>query len=164
MRQTVFRTRAASSRCAASLYYVLIAVACAAAVAACGSATAPSSAGSGSPAGGGSPAASHSSAAAPKVSLSITVSGSPGIPEQHWTLTCDPAGGTRPDPAAACADLLRARGPFYAQPKGLMCPMIMVSAKVATIHGTYYGQPVNTTIRDGGCGLSRWAELGQVIG
>lgn len=137
--------------------YVLIAVACAAAAAACGSAVS-SSAGSGSPAG------SHSPAAAPKVSLSITVTGSPGSPARHWTLTCDPAGGTHPNPAAACADLLRAKGPFYAQPKGLMCPMIMASARVATIHGTYYGQPVNTTIRDGGCQLSKWAELGQVFG
>lgn len=131
--------------------YFLIAATCAAAAAACGTAT------SSGPGGGSTPAP-------PKVSLSITVSGSPGSPARHWTLTCDPAGGTHPNPAAACADLIRAKGPSAPQPKGLDCPMILASAKVATIQGTYFGQRVNSTLHDGGCTLSRWAELGQVIG
>jgi hypothetical protein len=42
--------------------------------------------------------------------------------------------------------------------------MILASSKVAIIQGSYFGQPVNTTLRDGGCTFSRWAELGQVIG
>jgi hypothetical protein len=139
------------------LRYSLIAAACAAAVTACGSAT--TSLPDGSP-------QTSTSPAAPKVSLSITVSSAPGSPAQHWTLTCDPVGGTHPDPAAACASLLRVKGPFVPQKqtKGLECPMILASSKEATIQGTYFGQPVNTTIRDGGCQLSRWAELGQVIG
>jgi subtilisin inhibitor-like len=98
------------------------------------------------------------------VSLTITVSGPPGRAAQHWTLTCDPAGGTHPHPAAACADLLRTKRPFAPQPMGMECPMIMASSKVAVIQGTYFGDPVNSTIRDGGCTLSRWAQLGQVIG
>jgi Subtilisin inhibitor-like len=152
----VIRTGGMRLRCAACLRYVLIVTACAAAVTACGSAASSS---------GGSPSSgSHSPAATPKVSLTITVTGSPGSPARHWTLTCDPAGGTHPDPAAACADLLRAKGPAYAQPKGLMCPMILASAKMATIQGTYFGQPVNSTIRDGGCTITKWAQLGQVIG
>jgi hypothetical protein len=131
------------------LRYSLIVAACAAAVTACGSAS-----------------SGPSAAAAPKVSLNITVSSAPGSPARHWTLTCDPAGGTHPDPAAACVSLLRIKGPFVpqTQPKGLECPMILASSKEATIQGTYFGQPVNTTIRDGGCQLSRWAELGQIIG
>jgi Subtilisin inhibitor-like len=139
------------------LRYSLLVAACAATVTACGSASSGPSAGAGSPAG--------SSAAAPKVSLSITVSSAPGSPAQHWTLTCDPVGGTHPDPAAACEDLFRVKTPFadQPQPKGLACPMILASSKEVTIKGTYFGQPVNTTLRDGGCQLSRWAQLGQII-
>lgn len=151
----MIRAGAVRLRRAGSLRYVLIAAACAAALTACGSAASSSG---GSPSSGGDPGA-----AAPKVSLTITVTGTPGSPARHWTLTCDPAGGTHPDPAAACAALLRAKGPSYAQPKGLMCPMILASARVATIQGTYYGQPVHSTIRDGGCTMSKWAQLGQVI-
>jgi hypothetical protein len=141
------------------LRYSLIVAASAAAVTACGSAS------SGPATGARSPAASSASAA-PKVSLNITVSSGPGSPAQHWTLTCDPVGGTHPDPAAACVSLLRVKGPFVPQKqtRGLECPMILASSKEATIQGTYFGQPVDTTIRDGGCQLSRWAELGQVVG
>ena len=124
---------------------ILAAAACLVAAAACGSATAPRQ-------------------AAPKVSLVITVTAAPGSPAQRWTLTCDPAGGTHPDPAAACADLLRTGDPAVApQPKSLECPMILASAKTASIKGTYYGRPVDTTIRDGGCGFTLWTKLGQVV-
>jgi len=132
---------------------IVAAATCLAAAAACGSAAAPR----------------HSSAAAPKVSLSITVSAAPGSQVQHWTLTCDPAGGTHPDPAAACAalsstGLLRTGDPAVApQPKSLSCPMILATAKTASITGTYYGHPVNTTIREGGCGPALWTRLGQVV-
>jgi hypothetical protein len=132
---------------------ILAAAACMAAAAACGSAASSSA----------SPPAASTSPAAPKVSLSITLTGGPGIAAQHWTLTCDPVGGTHPDAAAACADLLRAKTPFAAQPKDLDCPMILASARVATIEGTYFGQPVSITLRDGGCTLTRWSELGQVV-
>ncbi len=129
---------------------VLPAAACLVAAAACGSAT---------------QSASANDPIIPRVSLSVTVSGTPGSPAQHWTLTCDPAGGTHPDPAAACADLLRTGDPVVApQPKGLECPMILASSKVAVIQGTYFGRRVNTTIRDGGCDFSLWARLGQVLG
>jgi hypothetical protein len=125
---------------------VLAGTACLAATAACGS------------------AAARPSAAPPKVSLNITVSAAPGRPQQHWTLTCDPTGGTHPDPAAACADLLRTGDPMIApQPKSLECPMILASPKTAVIQGRYDGRPVNTTIRDGGCGFTLWTKLGQVV-
>jgi hypothetical protein len=129
---------------------VVAAATCLVAAAACGSTPAPRQ-------------------AAPKVSLSITVSAAPGSPAQHWTLTCDPAGGTHPDPAAACADLLRTGllspgDPAVAPlPKSMSCPMILASAKTASIKGTYYGHPVNTAVRDGGCGFTLWTKLGQVV-
>jgi hypothetical protein len=146
MKPSILRSHLPLVRC-------LVAVAaCTAAVAACGTAT------SGGSAAGGSP-----SPAAPKVSLNITVSGAPGSTAKHWTLTCEPAGGTHPDPAAACRQLLGVKGPFAPEPKGMECPMILASTKEVTIQGTYLGQPVNTVLRDGGCTLSRWTELGQLV-
>jgi hypothetical protein len=124
----------------------LIAAACASAVTACGSST---------------PAASPPPAA--KVSLDITVSTTPGAPSKHWTLRCDPAGGSHPDPAAACAVLLKAKAPFAAPSKGLMCPMIRVGTETAVVRGTYFGRPVDTTFRPGGCGLPLWHEIGAIF-
>jgi Subtilisin inhibitor-like len=127
----------------------MIAAACAGLVTACGSQAAP-----------GSPAASPKPA--PKVSLDIRVSGV-GSTARHWTLQCDPAGGTHPDPAAACQVLLKAKNPFAPVPKGIMCPMIIVGAKRAVVKGTYFGQHVNTTFTQGGCQLARWAKIGQIF-
>jgi hypothetical protein len=122
----------------------LIAAACASAVTACGS----------------TPAASG---AAAKVSLDITVSTTPGAPSKHWTLRCDPAGGSHPDPAAACAVLLKAKAPFAPPAKGIMCPMMRVGTKTAIVEGTYFGRRVDTTFMPGGCGLAQWQEIGAIF-
>lgn len=111
----------------------------------------------------GSVAAPSAAPAKPKVSLRIIVQGAPGKPAKHWTLTCDPAGGTHPDPAAACAALKAVKQPFAPPPPGQMCPMILASAGRATFSGTYYGVKVHRTIIDGGCYLARWNKLHQVV-
>jgi hypothetical protein len=136
-------------RARGSARYFLIAAFCAAAATACGSAAAPS----GAAAGG----------AAPKVSLDIKVSGKPGAPATHWTLQCDPAGGTHPDPAAACATLLKAKDPFAPAQKGVDCPMIIVGSKTAIVKGTYFGKHIDRTFVEGGCDLPSWAKLGQIF-
>jgi hypothetical protein len=131
-----------------SARYLMIAALCAAGAAACGSAAAPGA---------------SSGSTTPKVSLAITVSGGNGAPSKHWTLRCDPVGGTHPDPAEACATLFKAKAPFAPAPKGIACPMIMVGAKTAVVKGTYFGQHIDTTFTEGGCNVARWAKIGQIF-
>jgi hypothetical protein len=100
---------------------------------------------------------------AAKISLDLTVTSHPGATPRHWTLRCDPPGGTHPDPATACQVLLAVKDPFTPVPVHMDCPMIMVSSKTATITGTYLGKPVNITLRDGGCTLGRWVKLGKIF-
>lgn len=121
---------------------------CAIAVAGCGSATAPGSGGA---------------AAAPKVSLKVTVTGGPGTAPAHWTLRCDPAGGTHPDPAAACKGLLEIKKPFAPKPARMICPMIMISSKQVILTGTWFGQKVHRIVIDGGCDVSLFSQLDQVF-
>jgi hypothetical protein len=137
-------------RARSSARYLLIAAFCAAAATACGTATA-------------SKGVSSPGPQAPKVSLDIKVTGGHGVAAKNWTLRCDPAGGTHPDPAAACAVLLKAKSPFAMTPTGVECPMIMVGTKTATVKGIYFGQHVDTTFVEGGCDLPRWAKLGQIF-
>jgi hypothetical protein len=68
-----------------------------------------------------------------------------------------------PDAAAACRALLRAKDPFAPVSKGLMCPMILASTRVARVTGTYFGQQINTTFVRDGCGNVRWAKIGQIF-
>lgn len=132
------------------------AAACALLAAACGSTAAP-----------GAAAGSHSGSAATtsdaKVSLDVTFAASPGSAARHYTLTCEPAGGTMPDAATACGRLLKATELFAPKPAHVMCPMIMASAGRAVVSGSYLGRPVHETIVDGGCDLTRWQQLNQIF-
>jgi hypothetical protein len=93
----------------------------------------------------------------------VSFSGSPTVAAAHYTLTCDPAGGTVSDPAAACARLMRGTSLFGPLPVHVACPMIMIDAGSATVTGTYLGRLVHETIVDGGCDISRWAKLRDVF-
>jgi Subtilisin inhibitor-like len=127
--------------------------------AACGSAAAPSSGG-----GGAHSSTSSRTTSAAKISLSVSFSGSAGIAPEHFTLRCEPAGGTVSDPAAACAKLMkRGASLFGPMPVRVACPMIMASARRVTVTGTYLGRPVHELVVDGGCDLSRWAEFGKIF-
>ena len=95
--------------------------------------------------------------------MDVTFAASANVPATHYTLRCEPAGGTALDPAAACAKLLTGAGLFAPRPAHLLCPMIMASAGRASVSGTYFGQKVHETIVDGGCELSRWAKLKAVF-
>jgi Subtilisin inhibitor-like len=133
---------------------ILIAAACAATVTACGSMQAT----------GGSAASAHAaSARAAKVSLAIQVTGKPGAKPERWTLRCDPAGGTHPDPQAACNVLLRAKSPFAAVPGHVMCPMILAGTKTAVVKGTWFGKHIDSSFNRSACGMLRWRKIGQIF-
>ncbi len=136
------RSRVVVSSCAAAACLLLT-------VAACGTAA--------------SETGGHTPAAAPLVSLDVTIYPAGMAGARHFTLLCDPGGGTVPDPAAACARLLTGPG-LFAPPGGhTMCPMILAGTGRAVVRGTYLGKRVNETITDGGCDLQRWVELNRVV-
>lgn len=137
-----------------SARYFLIAALCVTAATACGSVAAP---GAAAASGGGTVAKT------PQGSLNVTVTSHPGAQPVQRTLRCDPAGGTLPDPAAACRVLLAVKDPFSALPRHVMCPMIQVGAKTATVTGRWFGKDVKLTLTDGGCGLGRWLEFGKIF-
>ena len=78
--------------------------------------------------------------------------------KSRWQLTCDPAGGTHPDPAAAC-EILAAHGAkaLPPVPKDVACTEIYGGPDKATVSGTWRGQRVRSTFsRVNGCEISRW--------
>jgi Subtilisin inhibitor-like len=135
--------------------WLLLVTALCAVLAACGSAAA-----------GGSTSNAAPAAKPAKVSLHITVSGANTKPRQ-WTLRCDPPGGTHPNPAAACRVLLAPKnapsGSIWVKPKMAFCPMILASAKRATVSGIWFGKHIHITMIDGGCWLARWSRIGQIF-
>lgn len=81
------------------------------------------------------------------------------------TLTCDPAGGDLPDPAAACAvlagDGAAALAPVAAD---AICTELYGGADEARITGTLDGAPVDAALsRMNGCEIDRWERLRPVL-
>jgi hypothetical protein len=118
--------------------------------------------------GSGSCGSPPGASAAPQVSLDVTIYPAnypvnKTVPTQY-TLYCEPTGGTVPDPAAACAQLLADPDLLFAtQPVGIACPMIIADSSRFAISGTYLNRPVNEVVADGGCDLQRWGELRQIF-
>lgn len=136
---------------------VIGAAACAVALSGCGTAAAP---GSGASSSGGSTAPA-------KIALTFTVTNGPGAAPRHWTVRCDPPGGTHPDPAATCSALLRMRmrmkEPFATRPKRMICPMFLVSGRQIVVTGTWFGAQVRRVIIDGGCDLSLFETMDKLL-
>jgi hypothetical protein len=147
MRPTKLRARGSA--------WLLLVTALCAVLAACGS----------TDTGGGTSNAAPAAKPA-KVALNINVSGANTKP-RHWTLRCDPPGGTHPDPAAACRVLLATKnapdGSIFVKPKVKFCPMILAGAERATITGVWFGKHIHVTMIDGGCWLPRWSRIGQIF-
>jgi hypothetical protein len=79
----------------------------------------------------------------------------------HWTLHCDPAGGTVPRPARACSRLATQPRPFAPVPRNALCTAIYGGPAVALVTGTYRGRRIWTRFqRRNGCEIARWGRVG----
>ncbi len=78
-----------------------------------------------------------------------------------WRLSCDPPGGTHPDPAAACRALdEHGASALPPVPKDRMCTQIYGGAQKATVRGTWRGEQVFARLSlVNGCEIGRWKAL-----
>jgi hypothetical protein len=80
------------------------------------------------------------------------------------TLTCDPAGGTHPNPEAACSIL--AADPEALEPVApdMTCTMIFGGPEQATVVGVVNGEEVDAAFeRSNGCELDRWDRMAVLL-
>ena len=83
---------------------------------------------------------------------------------QKRTLTCDPPGGTHPNPAEACEKLDALDDPFAPPPLDEMCTEQYGGPQEALIEGTYRGEPVSYKLsRTNGCEIGRYQTLGFLL-
>ena len=76
------------------------------------------------------------------------------------TLTCDPNGGTHPDPAKACAALDAHPEALHPVPGDMACTQIYGGEQVALIEGDGVHAVLN---RSNGCEIERWNALAPVL-
>lgn len=76
---------------------------------------------------------------------------------KRWTLRCNPAGGTHPNAARACARLASLERPFAPVPPDTACTQLYGGPQEALVTGTYRGRRVWTRFnRRDGCQIARW--------
>jgi hypothetical protein len=96
----------------------------------------------------------------PTTRLTVTLVADEGAKPSVWELTCDPAGGTHPDPEGACRALASAKEPFAAPPPNQICTEIYGGPQRATVEGTWRGESVRAEFsRTNGCEIARWDAL-----
>lgn len=111
-----------------------------------------------------STSSSQSSAPAPSPSvadvLTIVVDDGSGT-TTTWQLSCDPPGGTHPDPDAACRALeARGRTALPAVARDRVCSQVYGGAQTATVSGRWQGRTVRSSFSlRNGCEISRWKML-----
>jgi subtilisin inhibitor-like len=107
---------------------------------------------------------SGSSAEPADTDLTIVINDGSGS-TKTWRLTCNPAGGTHPDPQAAC-QALEANGAAALPPvpKDKACTQIYGGPETATISGTWNGQTIMSIFaRNDGCQISRWKLMAGLL-
>jgi hypothetical protein len=99
--------------------------------------------------------------AQPRYDLTITFwpQGRDG-PSRTATLTCDPDGGTHPDPAKACAALRAHPEALHPVPLDMACTEIYGGDQVATVEGAGLRAVFNRT---NGCEIARWEALAPLL-
>lgn len=78
-----------------------------------------------------------------------------------WTLTCDPDGGTHPDPAAACGVLGAKGATALPEPSPTTaCTEQYGGPQKAKLTGTWRGKKVDSQLSlENGCQIARWTAL-----
>lgn len=110
------------------------------------------------PSGGGQVAMNPAS----KAKLQV-VENMPGGQTRHWSLRCDPAGGTMPNAAAACRLLATDATILHPRATHIMCSKIMADARTFTITGTWHGTKLHEVVTHSGCDLRRWSKMAQIF-
>ena len=103
--------------------------------------------------------------AAPALETSLVVTywpeGDMSSKRVRWTLRCDPAGGTLPRPARACAKLAAGGVKLFAPiPPNTACTEIYGGPQKARVVGVVGGKRVWASFsRENGCHIGRWQRL-----
>jgi hypothetical protein len=101
--------------------------------------------------------------------LTITVTLDEGVAPEVWSLACDPASGSHPDPQSAC-DFLRAAeeaglDPFAPVPDDVFCTQEYRGPATATVIGTWQGEDVDAIYSlTNGCEIARWTVAEPLLG
>jgi hypothetical protein len=104
----------------------------------------------------------------PGAAVTIEIRPGPGVPPRRYTLRCDPADGTLPDPGEACARIASTPGVaalLAPPPVDEVCTQIYGGPGRALVRGTLRGRPVDLAFtRRNGCEIDRYDRILELFG
>ena len=100
--------------------------------------------------------------------FTITVTNPAAETNTTVRLECDPAGGTHPQPQAACDRLTelarQGKDPFAPVSEGAMCTAQYGGRATAHVTGSWQGRNIDSTFtRKNGCEIGRWRTVEPVL-
>ena len=108
-------------------------------------------------------ATTASAATTATTALRVTYSEDVAKPSESitWTLRCNPARGSLPRPARACARLAAGGARLFARlPRNIVCTEIYGGPQRARVVGTVNGRRIFATFaRSNGCEIDRWQRI-----
>ena len=108
-------------------------------------------------------AATASAATTATTALRVTYGEDVAKPNESitWTLRCNPARGSLPRPARACARLAAGGARLFARlPRNIVCTEIYGGPQRARVVGTVNGRRIFATFaRSNGCEIDRWQRI-----
>lgn len=93
--------------------------------------------------------------------VDVTIEYEDGQVAERWSLTCNPSGGTHPDPELACRVLIeKGAEALPAVARDRVCAQVVGSAQSATVTGTWRGQSVSSSFNlTNSCEVNRWKAM-----
>jgi hypothetical protein len=104
--------------------------------------------------------------AGPQTSIEVTLwpDGRGAGESRTVVLTCEPAGGSRPDPEEACAALYGEADALEPVASDVACTQIYGGPQEARIAGVVRGRAVDARFsRNNGCEIDRWERLAPLL-
>ncbi len=102
--------------------------------------------------------------AAPRYKINVTYVAQDGASTKHWTLLCNPTGGTHKSAKKACVVLLKVKDPFKPSDPDLMCTQQYGGPESARVQGIWSGKKIRADFsKINGCEIDRWQKVQALL-
>ncbi len=96
--------------------------------------------------------------------ISVTYVAQDGASTKHWTLKCNPTGGTHKSAKKACVALLKVKDPFKSSDPNLMCTEQYGGPETAHVQGIWNGKKIRANFsKINGCEIAKWQKVQALL-
>ncbi len=96
--------------------------------------------------------------------INVTYVAQDGASTKHWTLQCNPTGGTHKIAKKACAALLKVKDPFKSSDPNMMCTQQYGGPETAYVQGIWNGKKIRANFsKINGCEIARWQKVQALL-